>query len=290
MSKTTGLGKGLNAIFDLENINNVPRKSFRNTGTIELDMESITPNPSQPRTLFEPTSLDELSQSIKRLGVIQPITVKETTPGKYFIISGERRYRASKAAGLTTIPAYIRPADDESILEMALVENIQREDLGAMEIAITMQRLLEECRLTQEELAERIGKKRSTVANYLRLLKLPAEIQLALNEEAITMGHARALLSLNSYEQQLKMLKRIIDSALSVRQVEEIVQNMLNPETKNPQVMPVEYPQSYTRLVERLESIVGQNISIKRGTKGNGKIIIGFDSDNDIENILNRLN
>lgn len=289
MSKTTGLGKGLNAIFDIENLNNAPRKSFRNMGTVELDLSNITPNPDQPRTVFEPTALEELTQSIRRLGVIQPITVKETAAGEYMIISGERRYRASKEAGMKSIPAYIRPAADESILEMALVENIQREDLGAMEIAITMQRLVDECNLTQEELSERIGKKRSTVANYLRLLKLPVEIQLALNEDAITMGHARSLLSLDSFDKQMKLLKRIIDSALSVRQVEEIVKQMVDPAAKVPKEPDVEYPQSYTRLVERLEAIVGQNISIKRGAKGNGKIIIGFDSDSDIERILGRL-
>lgn len=289
MSKTTGLGKGLNAIFDIENLNNAPRKSFRNMGTVELDLSNITPNPDQPRTVFEPTALEELTQSIRRLGVIQPITVKETAAGEYMIISGERRYRASKEAGMKSIPAYIRPAADESILEMALVENIQREDLGAMEIAITMQRLVDECNLTQEELSERIGKKRSTVANYLRLLKLPVEIQLALNEDTITMGHARALLSLDSFDKQMKLLKRIVDSALSVRQVEEIVKQMVDPAVKAPKEPDVEYPQSYTRLVERLEDIVGQNISIKRGAKGNGKIIIGFDSDSDIERILGRL-
>lgn len=289
MSKTTGLGKGLNAIFDIENLNNAPRKSFRNMGTVELDLSNITPNPDQPRTVFEPTALEELTQSIRRLGVIQPITVKETAAGEYMIISGERRYRASKEAGMKSIPAYIRPAADESILEMALVENIQREDLGAMEIAITMQRLVDECNLTQEELSERIGKKRSTVANYLRLLKLPVEIQLALNEDAITMGHARSLLSLDSFDKQMKLLKRIIDSALSVRQVEEIVKQMVDPAAKVPKEPDGEYPQSYTRLVERLEDIVGQNISIKRGAKGNGKIIIDFDSDSDIERILSRL-
>lgn len=229
MSKTTGLGKGLSAIFDIENLSNAPRKSFQSGGISEIAIENITPNASQPRTVFEPEALAELSQSISRLGVIQPITVKELDNGKYFIISGERRYRASLAAGLTSIPAYVRPAENEMLLEMALVENIQREDLGPMEIAVTMQHLVQEYRLTQEQLAERIGKKRSTVANYLRLLKLPAEIQFALREELITMGHARALITLEKAEQQVKLLARIIDSALSVRQVEEIVKNKTTP-------------------------------------------------------------
>lgn len=295
MSKTTGLGKGLNAIFDLENLSNNTRKTFKTTGSImDIELDKITPNPDQPRKKFEPLALEELSSSIARLGVIQPITVKELEPGKYFIISGERRYRASLMANCKTIPAYVRPTVDEAqILEMALVENIQREELGAMEIAVTMQRLVEECSLTQEQLADRIGKKRSTVSNYLRLLRLPVEVQIALNEEAISMGHARALVAIEDKEVQIKLLKRIVDAALSVRQVEELVKKIAE---QGQQQVPTattadfEYPHSYTRLIERLESFMGQNISIKRSPKGNGKIIIGFDSDSDIEQILERLN
>lgn len=293
MSKTTGLGKGLNAIFDLENLSNNTRKTFKTTGSIvDIELDKITPNPNQPRKKFEPSALEELSGSIARLGVIQPITVKELEPDKYFIISGERRYRASLLANCKTIPAYIRSTVDETqILEMALVENIQREELGAMEIAVTMQRLVEECSLTQEQLAERIGKKRSTVSNYLRLLKLPVEIQIALNEEAITMGHARALVAVEDKQVQIKLLKRIIDAALSVRQVEELVKSMAEQgDKKVPTAENFEYPHSYTRLIDRLESLMGQSISIKRTAKGNGKIIIGFDSDSDIEQILERLN
>lgn len=290
MSKTTGLGKGLNAIFDIENMSATSsQRTFQSSSIISLPIESIKPNPTQPRTVFETTALEELSQSIARPGVIQPITVKEVEVGKYTIISGERRYRASIMAGLTTIPAYIKPTGNESVLEMALVENIQREDLGAMEIAVTMQRLVDECNLTQEQLADRIGKKRSTVANYLRLLKLPAEIQFALREELITMGHARALISLDKPQQQIKLLARIIDSALSVRQVEELVKQRLNPKPKTASEER-EYPQSYTMLLEKLEGIMGQNISIKRNADGKGKIVIDFAGDSDIEKILERLN
>lgn len=288
MSKQTGLGKGLNAIFDIENMSSTPRKTFQNSGTVEIALDNISPNPDQPRTLFDESSLEELAQSIRRMGVIQPITVKETAPGRYFIISGERRFRASKLAGLTSIPSYIRAVSEESVLEMALVENIQREDLGAMEIAVTMQRLVEECALTQEQLADRIGKKRSTVANYLRLLKLPAEIQFALREELITMGHARALISLGKPDQQIKLLARIIDAALSVRQVEELVKQKLNPKAKKESPVVV-YPYNYTELVSRLEGIIGGNISFKESAKGGGKIIIDLTSEQDIEKLLERL-
>lgn len=289
MVKQTGLGRGLNTIFDIENMTATPpHKTYQGSGTVEIALESVSANPSQPRTLFDEATLEELSQSIRRLGVIQPITVKELSPGRYFIISGERRFRASKLAGLTTIPAYVRPVSDESVLEMALVENIQREDLGAMEIAVTMQRLVEECALTQEQLSERIGKKRSTVANYLRLLKLPAEIQFALREELITMGHARALISLEHPQQQIKLLARIIDAALSVRQVEEIVKLKLNPKSK-PELKPVHYPEQYTALVSKLESIIGGSIAYKPSSKGNGKLIIDLTSESDIEKLLDRL-
>ena len=259
--KTTGLGKGLGAIFELEELN-IPKQtaaSRRDNTVSELELSRIVPNPSQPRTLFDEEALEELAQSISRLGVIQPITVKRldkpTEEGaEYMIISGERRFRASQLAGLETIPAYVREANDQTLLEMALVENIQREDLGAIEVALSLQRLIDECSLTQEILAERVGKKRSTITNYIRLLKLPAQIQSALNNDMITMGHARALLGLPTERQQLAMLARIVKGHLSVRQTELAVQQALAPaKREKADKTTAEYPVFYSRLVERLE-------------------------------------
>lgn len=303
--KTTGLGKGLGAIFELEELN-IPKQtaaSRRDNTVSELELSRIVPNPSQPRTLFDEEALEELAQSISRLGVIQPITVKRldkpTEEGaEYMIISGERRFRASQLAGLETIPAYVREANDQTLLEMALVENIQREDLGAIEVALSLQRLIDECSLTQEILAERVGKKRSTITNYIRLLKLPAQIQSALNNDMITMGHARALLGLPTERQQLAMLARIVKGHLSVRQTELAVQQALAPaKREKADKTTAEYPVFYSRLVERLEPIVGSHISIKRkattakngDTTVQGKIVIDFHSDKQVREILDRL-
>lgn len=303
--KTTGLGKGLGAIFELEELN-IPKQtaaSRRDNTVSELELSQIVPNPSQPRTLFDEEALEELAQSISRLGVIQPITVKRldkpTKEGaEYMIISGERRFRASQLAGLETIPAYVREANDQTLLEMALVENIQREDLGAIEVALSLQRLIDECSLTQEILAERVGKKRSTITNYIRLLKLPAQIQSALNNDMITMGHARALLGLPTERQQLAMLARIVKGHLSVRQTELAVQQALAPaKREKADKTTAEYPVFYSRLVERLEPIVGSHISIKRkattakngDTTVQGKIVIDFHSDEQVREILDRL-
>ena len=304
--KNTGLGKGLGAIFEIEELN-IPKQtaaSRRDNSVAELEIARIIPNPGQPRTLFDEEALEELAQSISRLGVIQPITVKRIEQAKdgdaeYMIISGERRYRASRIAGLDTIPAYVREANDQTLLEMALVENIQREDLGAIEVALSLQRLIEECALTQEILAERVGKKRSTIANYIRLLKLPAQIQSALSSDMITMGHARALLSLPSDKQQLSMLAKVIKGHLSVRQTEQAVQAALAPakRTADKAKDNTEYPEYYSRLVERLEPLVGSRISIKRKataakngtTQVSGRIQIDFDSDQQVQEILERL-
>lgn len=302
--KTTGLGKGLGAIFEIEELN-IPKQtaaSRRDNTVADIELSRITPNPAQPRTLFDEETLDELAQSISRLGVIQPITVKrienpaENGP-EYMIISGERRFRASQMAGMDTIPAYIREANDQTLLEMALVENIQREDLGAIEVALSLQRLIDECSLTQEILAERVGKKRSTIANYIRLLRLPAQIQSALNNDMITMGHARALLGLPGERQQLAMLARIVKGHLSVRQTEIAVQQALVPAKARTGKDNTEYPEYYSRLVERLEPLVGSRISIKRkstaGKNGQttvqGKIVIDFESDDQVKEILSRL-
>ncbi len=281
--KTERLGRGLDAIFEIENIN-APVKSKSNAFD-QIELSKIFPNPNQPRTSFDEEALAELSDSISKLGVIQPITVKKNDNGTFMIISGERRFRASQLAGLETIPAYVREVDDQTLIEMALVENIQREDLNAIEIALSLQRLIDECNLKQETLAERVGKKRSTISNYLRLLKLPNEVQLAVREELISMGHARAIINVENYADQIAILKKTIKKQLSVRQVEELVKK-LSDKKENEKMADEEYPETYTRLVEYLEKFFNQDISIKKNTKGKGKIVIGFNSDEEIAEIL----
>ena len=227
MAKKNVLGRGLGALIMQSE---TPISGNQANTTDLIDIRKIEVNPDNPRTDFDPEALEELAASIKQLGIIQPITVREIDNGRYQIISGERRYRASTIAGLTEIPAYIRHADDSDMLELALVENIQREDLDAVEVAISFQRLMDECQLTQESLSERVGKKRSTIANYLRLLKLPAEIQLAIRQGKISMGHARPLVNIEQPENQLKLLNDIIENEMSVRQVETAVRQINNPE------------------------------------------------------------
>ena len=280
-----GLGRGLNAIFGSDTIEVKAKPMEKMT---EIKLSEIIPNPTQPRTDFDEEALEELADSIRQLGLIQPITVKREGE-KYIIISGERRWRASAKAGLESVPAYIREVDDTTLHAMALVENIQREDLNAIEISLSMQRLIEECGLTQEALAERLGKKRSTVANYLRLLNLPDEIQFAIKGGLISMGHAKAIASVESKAKQLSLLKRCIKSNLSVRQLEEMVR--LTSEKKQKVAVPIvdeEYPESYSRLVEYLEKFFSQDIAIKRGKSGGGKIIIDFSSDADIEKFIKK--
>ena len=282
--KQKGLGRGLDAIFG----GNVEVKAKPMEKMAEIKLSDIIPNPTQPRTEFDEEALEELADSIRQLGLIQPITVKREGD-KYIIISGERRWRASEKAGLESVPAYIREVDDTTLHAMALVENIQREDLNAIEISLSMQRLVEECGLTQEALAERLGKKRSTVANYLRLLNLPDEVQFAIKGGLISMGHAKAIASVESKAKQLSFLKRCIKSNLSVRQLEELVR--LTSEKKQKVVAPIvdeEYPESYSRLVEYLEKFFSQDIAIKRGKNGGGKIIIDFSSDADIEKFIKK--
>ncbi|MBQ2007196.1 MAG: ParB/RepB/Spo0J family partition protein [Alistipes sp.] len=281
--KQKGLGRGLDAIFGTDNVS-VKAKPMNHMA--EIAISEIIPNPTQPRTQFDDEALEELASSIRQLGVIQPITVKRDG-SRYIIISGERRWRASQIVGLETLPAYIREADDENLHAMALVENIQRQDLNAIEIALGMQRLIEECGLTQEAMAEKVGKKRSTVSNYMRLLNLPNEVQLALKEGLITMGHAKAIAGIDA-EQQLWALKRCLKKALSVRQMEELARKLSEQSTAEP-ALEEEYPESYSRLVEQLEPYFSENISIKRGKNGGGKIVIDFQSDADIETFIERL-
>ena len=253
----------------------------------EIAVSEIIPNPTQPRTQFDDEALQELASSISQLGIIQPITVKKGDGGKYIIISGERRWRASQMVGLETLPAYIREADDENLHAMALVENIQRQDLNAIEIALSMQRLIEECGLTQEAMAEKVGKKRSTVSNYMRLLNLPNEVQLALKEGLITMGHAKAIAGIDA-EKQVWALKKCIKKALSVRQAEELARKLAEQGDSAP-ALEEDYPESYSRLVEKLERLFSENISIKRGKNGGGKIVIDFSSDEEIDTFIERL-
>lgn len=284
--KNQALGRGLDAIFGQEHIEidakNRPMSSMR-----EIELDKIIPNPTQPRSAFDEEALAELADSIRTLGVIQPITVKRNTDDQYVIISGERRWRASKIAGLETIPAYIREVDDADLHAMALVENIQRQDLNAIEIALGLQRLIDECGVTQDALSERVGKKRSTIANYMRLLKLPAEVQLAIKEGIISMGHAKAIAGVPE-NKQLKLLKQCVKKGLSVRQTEELARAMTAEKPAPAPQEEAEYPESYTRLIEQFEKLFSQNISIRRAKNGGGKITIDFASDEDIENFVKR--
>ena len=283
--KQKGLGRGLDAIFggDAPVVKSKPMSQMA-----EIAVKDIIPNPTQPRREFDQEALAELADSIRTLGVIQPVTVKPTSDGRYIIISGERRWRASQAAGLEVLPAYIRDVDDTNLHAMALVENVQRQDLNAIEIALSLQRLVEECGLTQEALAEKVGMKRSTISNYMRLLKLPNEVQLALKEGVISMGHAKAIAGAE-LKKQTSLLRKCVKKDLSVRQMEAMVRALAEGGVKTTTTTEdEEYPETYLRLVEQLEKFFSQEISIKRGKNGGGKIIIGFNDDNDIETFINR--
>ena len=273
MKKTLGLGRGLDALIDTTHISTAGSSSIS-----EIALDKIYPNPDQPRRTFDEEALQELAQSIKDHGVISPITLRKDTNQRYMIIAGERRFRASKMAGLDSIPAYIRTAKDEQVMEWALIENIQREDLDAIEIALAYQRLMDEYNLTQERMSERVGKKRATVANYLRLLKLPAEIQLGIKEKKIDMGHARAILGSPSPEQQLSIYKRILQNGLSVRKVEELVSDT-KPTKKEKKSIP-----SYTTQEAILQEKLGGNAKIV-----GQKITISFRNEEELNFILNHI-
>lgn len=282
--KKRGLGRGLDALFSTPNIT---QQCTPMSEMAEVAIADIEPNPLQPRTDFDEEALQELATSIAELGVIQPITLKRGDNGKYIIISGERRWRASQMAGLEHLPAYIREVEDEDLHAMALVENIQRENLNAIEIALGMQRLVEECGLTQEGLAQKVGKKRSTVSNYMRLLNLPSEVQLALKEGLISMGHAKAIAGLEG-ELQIKALKRCIKKSLSVRQAEILARKLAEgPKCANDEEE--EYPESYSRLVLELERVLSDNISIKRTKSGSSRITIECANDQEIELLIAKL-
>ncbi len=289
MKKQKGLGRGLDAIFGSEQIDESNIKITPMNEMSQVSLSQIIPNPNQPRREFAPEAMAELAESISTLGIIQPITLKKEGD-KYMIISGERRWRASQMAGLDSIPAYIREVDDQRLYAMALVENIQREDLNPIEIALGLQRLIDECGVTQEALSEKVAMKRSTISNFLRLLKLCEEVQLALKSGVITMGHAKAIAALEP-KLQLELLKRCVKGALSVRQCEELARELSSPQPKTEsKELDEEYPESYSRLVEKLESLFSQDISIKRTRNGGGKIVIEFKGDNDIDEFIKRLN
>lgn len=282
--KNRGLGRGLDALFGTTTQQAQPM-----TEMAEVAIADIEPNPLQPRSNFDEEALKELAESIAQLGVIQPITLKRRGDGRYTIISGERRWRASQMAGLDRLPAYIREVEDEELHAMALVENIQRENLNAIEIALGMQRLVEECGLTQEAMAERVGKKRSTVSNYMRLLSLPSEVQLALKEGIISMGHAKAIATLDE-ELQLKALKRCVKKSLSVRQAEMLAKKMSEEAARgNDAEAEEEYPESYSRLVVEFERVLAENIAIKRTKSGTCRITIECASDKDVEKLITKL-
>ena len=281
MEKKSALGRGLGALIDIQ-----PTVQTSGSSQIdEVELSKIEANPDQPRTNFNEEALQELAASIAELGVVQPITIREIEPDKYMIIAGERRYRASKLAGLTKIPAYIKRVSDETMMEMALVENIQREDLNAIEIALTYQRLLDEYKFTQEKLSERVGKKRATVANYLRLLKLPAEIQLGLTKKEIDMGHARALINVQDPTKMIKLYEEVVAKGYSVRKVEELVRS-LNEEKPASKPADPELQKAYSQIADRLSNIFGAKVKVDRNEKGKGKISLVFSSDEELENIL----
>lgn len=286
VQKKFALGRGLDALISNEEV-----KTSGSSSINEIELDKISVNPNQPRREFDPIALQELADSIAEIGIIQPITLRKLNEDSYQIIAGERRYRASILAGLKTIPAYIRTADDENVMEMALIENIQREDLNSLEIALAYQHLIEQYELTQERLSERIGKKRTTIANYLRLLKLPAPIQVALKNKEIDMGHARALLTLEDPKTQIRIFNETVAQGYSVRKVEEIVKALANGESiksggKTISAKGTQLSEEYSMLQNHLCTFFGTKVQLSCTNKGKGKISIPFNSDADLERIM----
>ena len=283
--KFNALGRGLDALISTDEVH--PQGS----STIsEIALDQIEANPNQPRREFDAESLQELANSIREIGIVQPITLRQTDNGRYQIVAGERRWRASQMAGLTAIPAYIRTIGDESVMEMALVENIQREDLNAIEIALAYAHLLENEGMTQEKVADRVGKSRVAVANYLRLLKLPAQVQMALQKRTIDMGHARALLSLDSPSQQLAVFEQIQKNGSSVRQVEEIVKKLKNGEDVNLGNKKIasgsRLPDEFNILREQLAGFFGKKVALSISPSGKGKVTIPFADEEELVHIM----
>ncbi len=291
MTKKRGLGRGLSALLEDPGTDITTRTGApapRVTGSVsELPIVQIEPNPFQPRTTFSPEALNELSSSIRQLGIVQPVTVRKVGVDRYQLISGERRFRASQLAGLEQIPAYIRVANDEAMLEMALVENIQREELDAIEVAISFQRLIEEVQLTQEQLSAKVGKDRTTISNYLRLLKLPPEVQLGLRQKQIGMGHARALINIGDPERQVALYRRIVESQLSVREVEGLARENASTPARNGTIS---RPKSgHREVAKRLGDRFGTRVAVKESADGKGRIEIAFRNAEELERLTRLL-
>ena len=290
MAKKKALGRGLSALLsDAEMEPSSLRAQPASTGVTDIDLSFIKPNPLQPRTSFNEDALTDLTNSIKQHGLVQPITIRKVGYNEYQIISGERRWRASKHAGLTAIPAYIRVVDDEQVLELALIENIQREDLDAMEIAISYQRMLDELEITQDVLAQKVSKNRSTVTNFLRLLNLPAQIQLALKEGLISTGHARALLSAKNPELQIGIFNKVLKNGISVRQVEQLVkaEKASKKTTDSLKKADLSFEQQSSYL--ELQRIIRNKVDVKKDASGKGKITINFNNNSDLSRVLELL-
>lgn len=285
-AKGLALGRGLDSLISTDEV-----KTQGSSTINEVAIEHIVANPNQPRREFDQEALQELAESIKSIGIIQPITLRQVAADHFQIIAGERRWRASQLAGLHTIPAYIRTISDESVMEMALVENIQREDLNAIEIALAYEHLIETTGTTQEKIAERVGKSRAAIANYLRLLRLPAQVQMALQKKEIDMGHARALLALNSPSMQIKLFKEIQRNGYSVRKVEELVKHLNNGEDiesgKKKITAPKQLPEEFNLLKERLSGFLKTKVQLSCSAKGKGKISIPFANEAELEHIMN---
>ncbi len=289
MTKTRALGRGLGALLDNHDGDLTSKPLATDPGAAGsisgILISEIEANPFQPRSRFDQEKLDELAASITQLGIIQPLTLRKVRPNKYQIISGERRFRASQLAGLTEVPAYIRVANDQTMLEMALVENIQRDNLDAIEVAISYQRLIDECKLTQEALGERVGKKRSTITNYLRLLKLPPQIQKAIMDRVLTMGHARAIINVDDENEQLLLFKEIIKGGLSVRAAEQATRNA----KKDSKPANTDLPLEYQRIRDNVKQQLNAEVSLKVNSKGKGSFSIAFDNEKELKRVLSIL-
>ncbi|OQX78793.1 MAG: chromosome partitioning protein ParB [Bacteroidetes bacterium 4484_276] len=287
--KKSALGRGLEAILQSPDTDITSKDISGNyvVGAIaNLRISKIEANPFQPRSNFEAETLEELANSIKVQGIIQPLTVRKLGYDKYQIIAGERRLRAARTAGLKEVPCYIRVANDEQMLEMALIENTHRQDLNAIEIAISYQRLIEECKITQEDVSAKVGKQRSTIANYIRLLKLPAEVQVAIRDRLITMGHARSFVNIDDRDEQLTLLKEILEGGLSVRQVEEKVRKSKKTTKLGYKRKKTQLPEKYIVLSKSLSEGLHTKVELKRNNKGKGSIVINFGSDEEMESLI----
>ncbi len=282
--KRNALGRGLDSLISLGEV-----RTDGSSAISEIDMARISPNPDQPRRTFSEESLDELAASIRELGIVQPLTLRLTDSGNYQIIAGERRWRAATRAGLTSVPAYVRTASDSEMTEMALIENIQREDLNAIEVALGFKKLIDTYRLTQERLSERLGKKRATIANHLRLLKLPAEIQLGLRDRMIDMGHARAILAVSDPKDQLRLYKRILKDGLSVRAVERLARELSDAGKKEPAKEDTPAPDIYSGFADMLSQRFSTPVKFTRNASGRGSITIKFSSDDELHRLIKAL-